>query len=430
MKKSNKPLVLRDPFIGAGFLTSTMFGSPASELFLEDNPYHIGPNAQRQAEKITSQKHWEKTALQLKSSDRKTAKIETAGYEKRDVFEIMDKMAYSVFKAYRVSHGLDFIEVERYLPKGHQSYFDIEDGLYMPNFEQLKAFCNLFRIHPMEYILDFDCALSEGLTRLAIDAYLNPTRYHCGYECHDDLRVALDKWVINDTSFNTIEAVLEQLIEDGDPLDQSKIALLSTLMVNDGNPIFAQYGVTQFIESEKDKIQHKMLTLACDIDDRLLSIKTLSEIANEKGELYFGDHWIEYRDFILSLIARADEGEESINFCRELFVDDLLMHNHDITDSERQELFGLLVTISREWSEYNELDEKGYQYSEQLEDLVEFTEQYDFVFDAFETRQAILTQTNIGQSFGQKNDPSYLKSEWLNMRFKNPALSSLFSPKP
>jgi transcriptional regulator with XRE-family HTH domain len=333
------------------------------------------------------------------------------------------------FYAWRIAHGWDTLDVARQLPLTMKRYAQIERGIKKPNFEEMRTFCKLFRLHPIE-IINFDADnLTTDEIMLALNAYKNPASYNFTHAaCHWDLHEDLDRWVDHDMSYDNLEDSLHELEDESAPEDLGLITVLSKLLINDGNKAMGIDGVLNTFDSAFDHLNKIAFSYAQDVENILEKMKTLSEIANTKGKEMFQHRWIEYRDFTLGLLQQAEEGEGTREFAHEMFMKEIPARVQT-SDNQKDELFALIITIGKEHGRNTYLDAKGSLASQQAEKINGFVNQNEALLTQYAIRQAIISQTNIGKPQDDKEHSLYTKGDPQPIQTNSPILKTHFLPK-
>lgn len=358
------------------------------------------------------------------TSPKKHTKISSSGNPHEDIAK-----GVPAFYAWRTNHGWDTFDVAKDVGIAVKRYAQIERGIKQPTFEEWKAFCRLFKLHPIEVINFKSSHLATDEALLALDAYKNSTSYHFTHpDCHWDLHEELDEWIDNDMSYDNLEDKLDELKDEDDPSNIGIISLLSKLLMNDGNPAMGMNGVLDIVDSSFDHLNEIAFLYASQVETILEQTKILAEMANKKGEAIFGSRWKEYLNFTLGLLQQTEKGMETREFVHEMFIREIPAR-HPTTTNVKEELFSMIVTIGQKHGLHSERDAQGALASNQSEKIRDFVDRNEKLLTQYAVRQAIISQTSIGSQYGDPQSQLYLSADSRKVTTKSPIIKKHFVPK-
>jgi len=325
----------------------------------------------------------------------------------------------SAFLAWRRHHGLNFLDMVNKTKISPKCLSEIENGRLMPSFMHLQRLCRVLGLHPVE-VINFENRLSEGEVDLAVDAYNNQTKYSAFEGCQDDLRDALDEWVANDISYESLEDYWENLDED-DPENEALDKFLSKLLINDGNPNLNGLGIDRLCLLSMNGLKGLGAVFKEKAEMAMRQIDQIIAPIDLWGRTHQGPYWWPaYRDSVLLMFRHCGHTSKGFISARDYFYDSALIARP--TELQKETLNDFINSLEQ-LSDLEQIHDVNEEQSTSLEiqedTLGDFLEQYEDVLRNYAVRQAILSRTNIGNDYGNPDDVFYITKadlkEWTHV---------------
>jgi|GEM_PF-6249206 len=303
--------------------------------------------------------------------------------ETPNAYDLMED-GYAPFYAWRMHFGWDAFDVANALNITVKKYAQIENKRINANFCELKIFCHLFGLNPID-VIEWDGVLTSDEIDLAVDVFNNPDDYVWEKFEKQDLTHILENTIVEDDVMGNISSIADEYDEDT-PRGKVIISFIDWLKINDGNSFWKDLSVLNVAQSVKNDCLlhcHKYEKRSYDANNKA---QESLDACNASGPLIFGEsNWPAYRDStIMFLKLMSDESIDiAVQSLRAMFLEYVEPDFRFIDPADVEDMADdILIKLSA----YVEMSEQDEEFSKESVNFKAMAEEIErFMNDHFET---------------------------------------------
>lgn len=319
-----------------------------------------------------------------------------------------------ILEVWREYHGFTFEQMAQKSGVSVEKYLDYESENRQVPFATQKRICHSLEIHPIEFY-DYNDICDPEYMRLLIDAFNNHTSYRLfGRNMYEELIEAIEYQGDEDESLNPLKDYRQQMLStnknySGYGAHSGKeflVGLIDELVINDGNPYFANYLLPseaienarqQHLETLKQN-EAAMNVVGNDIKRHEKDMERVSEylFGSMAGELI--QKWFSYYEDM------PDERDFHSIFADD--VQDYARSEADVSDADA--FFDGMVYMFEQYKKSMDLALDAFELTERIDALERFQREMSVTLSAYDNRQIILAETQLLEPYGMQNHSSYI----------------------